>query len=193
MPGPTQPRDLLAERIRRLESRISELGDRIGTTGDHVDRAGQQLDALIGIVGRLGRVVDVQGDSLADDENHLEQKVGALEMRLSELARGVLALAAQMEALDPEAGPSKVGRGSRTKPPKTGPSSRRTKKKTAATRKKKTAAARTMKKTAETQTKKTAATRQKKKTAATRQKKAPRGTPTSTGKKAGRPPGKVKT
>ena len=140
MSRPSQPRDLLAERIRRLEGRITELGDRIGSTGDHVDRAGQLLEALIGIVGRLGRVVDVQGDSLADDESQLERKVGVLETRLAELSRCVLALAARMESLEPRDDPPEPTRISRKKTGEPASSGRRTKGKVASSARKKKAA-----------------------------------------------------
>jgi hypothetical protein len=189
---PSQPRDLLAERIRRLEARITELGDRIGRTGDHVDRAGQQLEALIGIVGRLGRVVDVQGDSLADDESHLERKVGVLETRLTELSRGVLALAARLENLEPwddPPAPTRISRKTTGKPTSSG---RRTKGKVASSARKKKAATPQKKKTAARTRKKAVARTGKKAVARTGKKAVVESPRTPTGKKTVRPRSKAK-
>ena len=84
-----QPRDLLAERIRRLEARIAELGDQVSSTRVEVERATRHLDALVDLVGRLGRVVDVQGSALHVDENQLERKVDSIDGRVAQLADGL--------------------------------------------------------------------------------------------------------
>jgi hypothetical protein len=81
-----EPRDLLAERIRRLEARIGELGSELHATRSQLERATTHLDALVDLVGRLGRIVDVQGDALSGDEGLLERKVDSLGRRVDGLA-----------------------------------------------------------------------------------------------------------
>jgi DNA anti-recombination protein RmuC len=83
---PSEPRDLLAERIRRLERRIDEMAGEVAATGAQLGRAAGQLDSLVDLVGRLGRVVDVQGSALHGDESQLERKVGSIEDRVRGLA-----------------------------------------------------------------------------------------------------------
>ena len=96
----SETRDLLAERIRRLETRISELGNQVASTGENVQRALRQLDALVSLIGRLGRVVDVQGRILQGDEDQLERKVGEVERRMLELAGGLTAVRSRLDASD---------------------------------------------------------------------------------------------
>jgi len=83
---PNEPRDLLAERIRRLERRIDEMSGEVAATGAQLGRAATQLDSLVDLVGRLSRVVDVQGTALSGDESQLERKVGSIEDRVRGLA-----------------------------------------------------------------------------------------------------------
>ncbi len=82
------PRDLLAERLRRLEGGVSALTREVAGTRARLSDATQRLDRLIDLVGRLGRVVDVQGSTLLGDENDLEQRVDALAERLSRVEEG---------------------------------------------------------------------------------------------------------
>ena len=86
MGEPSEPRDLLAERIRRLERRIDEMSGEVAATGAQLGRAASQLDSLVDLVGRLSRVVDVQGTTLHVDESQLERKVGSIEDRVRGLA-----------------------------------------------------------------------------------------------------------
>ena len=101
MAKPLETRDLLAERLLRLERRIGDLGDQIGATASHVERASQQLDALVGLVGRLSHVVDVQGESLQGDEDQLEAKLSAMENQVGELADHLRRVASRLESLAP--------------------------------------------------------------------------------------------
>lgn len=79
---PNEPRDLLAERIRRLEARIGELDATLAHTGEGLARVTGRLDALVDLVGRLGRVIDVQGTTLHGGETQLEQRVGSIAERV---------------------------------------------------------------------------------------------------------------
>lgn len=88
-PSHPEPRDLLAERIRRLERRIEEMAGEITATSEQVGRAAAHLDGLVDLVGRLGRVVDVQGSTLSGEESQLERKVGSIEDRVRALAGGL--------------------------------------------------------------------------------------------------------
>ena len=103
MPRDDEPRDLLAERIQRLEKQISELSDQVGSTAKNVERAGKQLDAIIGLVGRLSLVVDVQGDSLQGDDDQREQKIGRMERRVQDLSRGLRSIASRLDEPEPQA------------------------------------------------------------------------------------------
>lgn len=96
---PEQPRDLLAERIRRLEARIAELGGQVSTTQAEVERASQHLDTLVDLVGRLGRVVDAQGSTLYGEEHQLERKVDSIDGRVAHLADGLSELAARLRGI----------------------------------------------------------------------------------------------
>ena len=58
----------------------------VAATGAQLGRAATQLDSLVDLVGRLGRVVDVQGTALHGDESQLERKVGSIEDRVRGLA-----------------------------------------------------------------------------------------------------------
>jgi len=58
----------------------------VAATGAQLGRAAGQLDSLVDLVGRLGRVVDVQGTALHGDESQLERKVGSIEDRVRGLA-----------------------------------------------------------------------------------------------------------
>lgn len=100
-----QTRDLLAERIRRLEQRVGELGERVGATGEHVEHATRQLDALIGLVGRLSRIIDVQGDNLQGEEGQLERKVDLMDDRVADLARDLHAIATRLDGLGKKGDP----------------------------------------------------------------------------------------
>ena len=102
MANEPETRDLLAERIRRLEKQVAESNQRLVETGQKLDRAALQLDTLVDLVGRLGRVVDVQGETLHDDENQLEEKVGAIELRISDLTSGLRAVMSRLEAIGAE-------------------------------------------------------------------------------------------
>lgn len=104
-----EPRDLLAERIRRLEARIADLGAAIDGTRSQVERATVHLDALVDLVGRLGRVVDVQGSALHVEEDRLARRVDGVQGRVESLADGladaVSRLEAAIRALDDPGGP----------------------------------------------------------------------------------------
>jgi hypothetical protein len=102
MASDAEPRDLLAERIRRLEGRIADLSDELIATRGQMQRAGTQLDTLVDLVGRLSRVVDVQGTTLHGDENALGRKVDSVEERVGELAGGLSAVIRQLEAIRAE-------------------------------------------------------------------------------------------
>lgn len=94
----TEPRDLLAERIRRLEARIAAMGDEVTATRGEVARATAHLDTLVDLVGRLGRVVDVQGSTLHGEEEQLERKVEGVRSRVESLADGLAAAVERLEA-----------------------------------------------------------------------------------------------
>jgi hypothetical protein len=110
---PSEPRDLLAERIRRLERRIDEMSGEVAATGAQLGRAAGQLDSLVDLVGRLGRVVDVQGTSLHGDESQLERKVGSIEDRVRRLAGS---LEDVLERLESMSGALTVALGERRSP-----------------------------------------------------------------------------
>ncbi|HZR84133.1 MAG TPA: hypothetical protein VFD92_23755 [Candidatus Binatia bacterium] len=99
MAASAETRDLLAERIRRLEARVGEMSDAVAAAQGEIARATGQLDALVDLVGRLSRVVDVQGDSLQGDESALERKVGSLESRVATLVDGLGAVVHRLEGL----------------------------------------------------------------------------------------------
>ena len=106
-----EPRDLLAERIRRLESRIGDLGEAIAQTRAQVERASGHLDALVDLVGRLGRVVDVQGSALHGEEVHLARRVDSVQGRVESLADGLADAVTRLEsALRTLEGPVREGR-----------------------------------------------------------------------------------
>lgn len=115
---PSEPRDLLAERIRRLERRIDEMSGEVAATGAQLGRAATQLDSLVDLVGRLSRVVDVQGTVLHVDETQLERKVGSIEDRVRGLADTLTDVVERLEgmsgaiaeALAPQRGPGDQGR-----------------------------------------------------------------------------------
>jgi ABC-type transporter Mla subunit MlaD len=94
-----EPRDLLAERIRRLERRIDEMAGEVAATGAQLGRAATQLDSLVDIVGRLSRVVDVQGATLHGDETQLERKVGSIEDRVRGLADTLTQVVERLEGM----------------------------------------------------------------------------------------------
>jgi hypothetical protein len=94
-----EPRDLLAERIRRLERRIDEMAGELAATRVQVAHASGHLDTLVDLVGRLGRVVDVQGTALSGDESALERKVGSIEDSVSGLASGLAEVVVRLERL----------------------------------------------------------------------------------------------
>ena len=104
-----EPRDLLAERIRRLEARIADLGAAIDGTRSQVERATVHLDALVDLVGRLGRVVDVQGSALHVEEDRLARRVDGVQGRVESLADGLADAVSRLEsairALDGPGGP----------------------------------------------------------------------------------------
>ncbi|HEY8516539.1 MAG TPA: hypothetical protein VIS07_13590 [Candidatus Binatia bacterium] len=116
-----EPRDLLAERIRRLERRIEELAADLTSTATQISRTSANVDSLVDLVGRLGRVVDVQGTVLSGEESELERKVDAVQESVRELASGLAEVVERLEriggalttALDPrrsepgESGPSR--------------------------------------------------------------------------------------
>jgi hypothetical protein len=95
-----QLRDLLAERIRRLESQLAETNRRLGDTNLRLDQSSTQIQTLVDLVGRLGRVVDVQGTALVGDEDQLERKVAAIEAQMSALAGGLSTVIAKLEGLN---------------------------------------------------------------------------------------------
>ena len=95
----SEPRDLLAERIRRLERRIDEMSGEVAATGALLGRAATQLDSLVDIVGRLSRVVDVQGSTLHGDETQLERKVGSIEDRVRGLADTLTQVVERLEGM----------------------------------------------------------------------------------------------
>lgn len=99
MASDTEPRDLLAERIRRLEARVAEMSDALAATGGQVAKATSHLDALVDLVGRLSRVVDAQGTSLSGEETALERKVGSIEGRVTDLVGGLAAVVGELGAL----------------------------------------------------------------------------------------------
>jgi hypothetical protein len=94
-----EPRDLLAERIRRLEARVAQMSDSLAEAQGEIRRASGRLDTLVDLVGRLSRVVDVQGDSLSGEESALERKVGTIEGRVSGLVDGLGSVVERLEAL----------------------------------------------------------------------------------------------
>jgi uncharacterized membrane protein YccC len=96
------PRDLLAERIRRLEKQIADSDRHLGETSQRLSRVTEQVDALVDLVGRLGRVVDVQGTTLHGGEDHLEHKVAAMEGQMSSLADGLSSVVGRLEGLHGE-------------------------------------------------------------------------------------------
>ncbi|MFM7143223.1 MAG: hypothetical protein ACKO2K_15055 [Alphaproteobacteria bacterium] len=96
--GKEEPRDLLAERIRRLEARIGELGDSIDRTRAQVERATVHLDTLVDLVGRLGRVVDVQGSALHVEEDRLARRVDGVQGRVESLADGLADAVSRLES-----------------------------------------------------------------------------------------------
>jgi hypothetical protein len=96
---PSEPRDLLAERIRRLERRIDEMAGEVAATGAQLGRAATQLDSLVDLVGRLGRVVDVQGTALHGDESQLERKVGSIDDRVRGLADNLTDVIERLEGM----------------------------------------------------------------------------------------------
>jgi len=98
------PRDLLAERIRRLESQLAETNRRLGDTGQRLEHSSAQIETLVDLVGRLGRVVDVQGTALGGDEDQLERKVAAIEAQMAALANGLSAVIAKLEGLNAQLG-----------------------------------------------------------------------------------------
>ena len=57
MENDKEPRDLLAERIRRLEARIGALGEELSSTRSQVERATSHLDTLVDLVERLEAIV----------------------------------------------------------------------------------------------------------------------------------------
>lgn len=95
----SEPRDLLAERIRRLERRIDEMSGEVAATGAQLGRAASQLDSLVDLVGRLSRVVDVQGTVLHVDESQLERKVGSIEDRVRGLADTLTDVVGRLEGM----------------------------------------------------------------------------------------------
>ena len=99
MGQPSETRDILAERLLRLERRIGDLGDQIGATANHVARATEQLDALVGLVGRLSHVVDVQGESLLGDEDELGEKIKEVESRVGDLTQNVRTIVSRLDSL----------------------------------------------------------------------------------------------
>lgn len=99
MDTPEEPRDLLAARIRRLEARIEELAGQVTTTGEELGRATAHLDALVDLVGRLGRVVDVQGTAIHGEEAQLERKVGTIEERVGALTNRLAEVVGSLERI----------------------------------------------------------------------------------------------
>lgn len=99
MVSPAEPRDLLAERIRRLEARLVAVGEDLVATRRDLGQATALLDALVDLVGRLTRVVDVQGTSLHGEETVLERKVGSLEGRITELVGSLSVALEHLEAI----------------------------------------------------------------------------------------------
>lgn len=93
-----EPRDLLAERIRRLETRIAEMGEQVSAARGEVARATAHLDTLVDLVGRLGRIVDVQGSALHGEEALLERRVEGVSDRVESLAEGLAAAVERLEA-----------------------------------------------------------------------------------------------
>lgn len=107
-----EPRDLLAERIRRLEARIGELGDAIDRTRTQVERATGHLDTLVDLVGRLGRVVDVQGSALHVEEDRLARRVDGVQGRVESLADGLADAVSRLETAIRALEPAERPRGS---------------------------------------------------------------------------------
>ena len=99
MPTTNEPRDLLAERIRRLEAGLADLTEEIVGTRAQVRHAAAHLDTLVDLVGRLSRVVDVQGSSIPVEESDLEKKVGSIEGRVEELVAVLATVVDRLEAI----------------------------------------------------------------------------------------------
>jgi hypothetical protein len=72
---------------------------RDGRRGRRDRRAATQLDSLVDIVGRLSRVVDVQGATLHGDETQLERKVGSIEDRVRGLADTLTQVVERLEGM----------------------------------------------------------------------------------------------
>jgi hypothetical protein len=99
MASPEEPRDLLAARIRRLEARIEQLSGQMLASDEQLGRATGQLDTLVDLVGRLGRVVDVQGSAIHGEEVQLERKVGSIEDRVRGLAERLTEVVERLERM----------------------------------------------------------------------------------------------
>lgn len=102
------PRDLLAERLRRLEKAVAAVAEDVAETTTKLDAATDTLATLVDLVGRLGHVVDAQGTTLHGDEDQLETRMGVVETDVSHLSRDLGALVARFEALARLLGSSKV-------------------------------------------------------------------------------------
>ena len=93
------PRDLLAERLRRLEKAVAAVAEQVAETTTKLDAATDTLATLVDLVGRLGHVVDAQGTTLHVDEGELASRVGGVERDVSQLSRELGALLARFETL----------------------------------------------------------------------------------------------
>jgi len=96
---PPEPRDLLAERLRRLEARVAEMGTTLAHANDDLAKAIGRLDSLVDLVGRLGRVIDVQGTALHGDETRLERKVGVVAERVAVLGDDLVAVLGHLDRI----------------------------------------------------------------------------------------------
>ena len=79
--------------------------------GTPVREAEDALTALVDLVGRLGRVVDVQGSALHGEEAHLARRVDSVQGRVESLADGLADAVTRLEsALRTLEGPVREGR-----------------------------------------------------------------------------------
>ncbi|MEW6271569.1 MAG: hypothetical protein AB1689_19985 [Thermodesulfobacteriota bacterium] len=97
-----EPRDLLAERIRRLERRIEEMAGNLTSASSQIARTSANVDSLVDLVGRLGRVVDVQGTVLSGEESDLERRLGSVQESVHDLASGLADVVERLERISGE-------------------------------------------------------------------------------------------
>lgn len=88
-----RPRDLLAERINRLEKQGAETNKRLGETNSRLDETNKRLDQVVEILGSIANTLVGQGRELERHSQILErhsQLLQALTERLDRFADMVI-------------------------------------------------------------------------------------------------------